>query len=136
MLGGALKNIFEMLHVDIDRPRGESRLGRQRDADRADWRVWRAHGRALGLLTLLAGGAVLTLGEPVNAVVEKKNLHIDVSADNVHEVVSADGKPVAVAGNQPDVQIGPRQLQPGGECRCATVNAVDAVSVHVIRKSA
>ena len=135
VLGGALEDVFEVLHVHVDRPRDERRLGGDRDAHRADRVIRRAHRRALGLLALLAGRAVLALGQAVDLVVEQQDLHVDVSADDVHEVVAADRQAVAVAGDDPDVQLGPRQLQAGRERRCAAVDAVEAVRVHVVRES-
>ena len=136
VLGGALQDVFQMLHIDVDRAGGECRLGADGDADRADRIFRRAHRRALGLLALLAGRGILALGQAVDAVVEQQDFHVDVSADDVHEVIAADGQAVAVAGDHPDVEIGAGEFQAGGEGRRAAVDGVEAVGVHVVREPA
>src|SRR5207248_8753168 len=133
---GALQHVFQVLYVDVDRAGGEARLRGDCDAHRADRIVRRAHRRALGLLALLTGRAVLPFGQTVDAVVEKQDLHIDIAADDVHEMISADRKRIAVAGDHPDVQLWPGKLQPRREGRSAAVDAVHAVRVHVVRKAA
>src|ERR1700733_4757045 len=51
------------------------------------------------------------------------------------QVVAPDGERVAVAGDDPDVQVRARGRQPGGDGRCPPVNGVHAVVVHVIRET-
>ena len=91
------------------------------------------------LLVILAQrrrGRVLALGQAVDPVVEQDDLEIEVAADGVHQVVAADRQAVAVAGDDPDLQVGPHALQAGGDGRRPAVDAVDAVGVHVVRKPA
>ena len=56
----------------------------------------------------------------------------DVAAQGVDEVVAADGQGVAVAGDDPDVEVGPGHGQAGGQGRGPAVDGVDAVGVHVV----
>ena len=82
------------------------------------------------------GRRILALGQAVDLVVEQDDLQIDVAADGVDQVVAADGQAVAVAGDDPDVQVGPGQLQAGGEGRRPAVDGVEAVGVHVVGEAA
>ena len=98
--------------------------------------VDRAHRRALGLLAQRRGGRVLALGEAVDAVVEQDDVDVEVAADGVHQVVAADREAVAVAGDDPDLQIGPHGLEAGRHRRGPAVDRVHAVGVHVVREAA
>ena len=51
-------------------------------------------------------------------------------------MIAADGQRVAVAGGNPHVEIGPGQIQTGGEGGGAAVDGMEAVGVEVIRESA
>ncbi len=93
-------------------------------------------GRRLGLLAQLRGRRVLALGQAVDAVVEQQDLEPDVAAQHVDQVVAADRQRVAVAGGDPHLEVGPRQLEAGGHRRRAAVDGVEAVGVHVVREAA
>ena len=114
----------------------ERRLAADGDRQRMERVVDRAHRRALGLLAERRRGRILALGEAVNAVVEQHDVDIEVAADGVHQVVAADRQAVAVAGDDPHVQIGPHRLQPGRHRRGPAVDRVHAVRVHVVREAA
>ena len=90
----------------------------------------------LGARAGARGWRVLALGQAVNLVVEEDDLEIDVAANGVDQVIAADGQPVAIAGDNPDLEVGAASFQARGEGRRAPVNAVEAVSVHVVRKPA
>ena len=90
------------------------------------------NGRRLGDLALLRGRRVLALGQPVDLVVEEQDGDVDVAAQGVDEVVAADRQGVAVAGDDPHVEVGPGHGQPGGHRRGPAVDGVHAVGVHVI----
>src|SRR3989442_5872641 len=81
------------------------------------------------------GRGVLPFRQPVNAVVEKKNLDSDVAAEHVNRVVAADGKRVTIAGSDPYFQLWARNLDSGGHRGSAAVDGVESVSVHVIREA-
>ena len=98
--------------------------------------VDRAHRRALGLLAQRAGRRVLALGQAVNVVVEQDDVQVEVAANGVHQVVAADRQAVAVAGDDPHLQVGPGHLQTGRHGRGPAVDGVEAVGVHVIREAA
>ena len=108
----------------------------ERDRQRVERRIDAAERRALGDLAELGRGRVLTLGEPVDAVVEHEDRQVDVATQRVDEVVAADRQPVAVTGDDPHVEVGPGHGDTGGDGRRTTVDAVDAVGVHVVREPA
>ena len=62
-------------------------------------------GRRLGLLAKLRSRTVLALGQTINPVVEKDVIDVEVAANGVHEVIAANRKRVAVAGDHPNAQI-------------------------------
>ena len=66
-------------------------------------------------------------------VVEQDDHEVDVAAQDVQDVVAADAQAVAVAGDDPHLELGARRLEPGGDRRRAAVDAVEAVGVHVVR---
>jgi hypothetical protein len=51
-------------------------------------------------------------------------------------VVAADAEAVAVAGDDPDVELGVGQLDAGRDRGRAAVDRVEAVGVHVVREAA
>ena len=67
----------------------------------------RAHRARFGPRAGARGRRILALGQAVDFVIEEDDLQVDVAADGVDQVVAADRKAVAVAGDDPDVQIGP-----------------------------
>src|SRR5260221_12166223 len=98
--------------------------------------VDRAYRRRLRHLADFRGRRVLALGEAVDGVVKEQNLEIDVPPERVDQVVAADRQRVAVAGYQPDLELGPRGLDAGGDGGRAAVDRVKAVRVHVVREPA
>src|SRR5439155_16017464 len=72
----------------------------------------------------------------VNLVVEEHDLQIHVAADGVNQVIAADRQSVAVAGDDPDVQIGAGEPNAGGKRRRPAVNAVETIGVHVVGEPA
>src|SRR5262249_14104723 len=53
----------------------------------------------------------------------------------VHQVVAADRETVAVAGHDPDVELGVRELEARCDRRRAAVDRVEAVRLDVVRKT-
>jgi hypothetical protein len=109
-----------------------ARADRQRE--RVERRVDAAHRARLRLLAELGRGRVLALGEAVDPVVEHHHVDVDVAPEQVNEVVAADGQRVAVAGDEPDAEVGARRLEAGRERGRAAVDGVKAVRLHVVRE--
>jgi len=136
VLGSGDQNVLKMVLVDVDAAGHEGGLGGQRQRDRVEGPLDRSVGAARGALAVLRRGRVLPLRQSVDPVVEEQNLEIRVAAHGMDEVVAADGESVPVTGDDPDVQVGARGLQPRGDGRGAAVDAVDAKGPHVVREAA
>ncbi len=77
------------------------------------------------------GRGVLAAGHAVDEVVDQDHQQIHVAARGVDEVVAADPREVAVAGEHHHLELGPPELEPGGEGDGAAVGGVEGVEVHV-----
>ena len=77
----------------------------------------------------------MALGQAVDPVVEQQDLEIHVASQGVDEVVATDGQGVAVAGDDPDGQVGAADGQSGGDGGCAAVDRMQSVGVQVVRES-
>src|ERR1700724_2918655 len=108
---GAAQGLLQMLLEDVDAARDEGRAGAQGQRQGIERHVDRAEGGGLGALARLAGRRVLALGEAVDPVVEHQDLHPDVAAQDVDQVVAADRHRVAVAGSDPHLELRARQLE-------------------------
>ena len=80
----------------IEPARHKPRAHTQREGARRSGTVHRTQRGRRRLGAGAAGGGGLPLGQAVNLVVEQHDLHVHVPAKNVHQVVAADGQPVAV----------------------------------------
>ncbi len=78
---------------------------------------------------------VLAFRQAVDLVVEQQDLEADVAAQRVQQVVAADRQAVAVAGDDPDVELGVRELEPRRDRRRAAVDRMEAVGLEVVRKA-
>ena len=95
-----------------------------------------AVGAGLGDKASGRGGAVLTLRETVDTVVQQNHVEIDVATVSVDEMVSADGKTVTVAANLPHVELGVSHLSARGDSRGTAMDGVHAVCGHVMGQTA
>jgi len=84
----------------------------------------------------LGSRRILALGQPVDLVIEKEDIDIEIAAQQVNGVIAADAEAVAVARYNPNAELGARRLQTGGDGRGATMYRMHAIRVHVIRKPA
>src|SRR5207244_986345 len=132
VLVGPAEDLHHVLAVHVVGSGHEAGFRPQGQAHGVEGEVDRSERGRLGHLPLLAGGRVLTLGQPVDLVVEQQDGEVDVAAQGVDEVVAAYGERVAVARHHPDVQVGPGQGQPGGDGGGPPVDGVHPVDVHVV----
>ena len=124
------------LAIDVDRTRDERRVGAERERDRVKRMIDRSGRCRLRHLAHLGGRRVLPLRQAVDAVVEHQNVDVEVAAQDVDEMVAADRERVAVAGHDPDRQLGARRFQAGRDRGRAAVDRMEAVRVHVVREAA
>jgi hypothetical protein len=73
------------------------------------------------------------VGDPV---VEHDDLDPDVAAQGVDQMVAADRHGIAVAGGDPHLQIGPRNLDAGSYGRRPAMYRVKAKGIHVVGETA
>src|SRR4029079_13207945 len=88
-----------------------------------------------GLLAEFGSRIVLTLGQPIDSIVEEHIIDIEIATDRMNEMVTADRQGITIAGDYPDAQIRIRTLDPSRYCRRTSMNAVKSVGVHVIRET-
>src|SRR5690606_33979772 len=75
---------------------------------------------------------ILPLGQAVYLVVEQHDLAIQVTPQQVHRMVAANGKRIAVAGDDPYIEIGIGQLCTGRDRGRAAMDRVEPVCFHII----
>src|SRR5699024_9626304 len=134
--GGGVEDLGQSLAVGVQGAGDEGALGAQGQRQGVERVVERAHGAGLGDLARFGGGRVLALGQAVDAVVEQQDVHVDVAAQGVDEVVAADGHGVAVAGDHPHRQVLAGGGQAGGDGGGASVDGVHPVGLEVVREAA
>ena len=134
--GGRFQDARQMLPIDVQRARDEGGLGSERQRDGVEGPVERAERRRLRHFADLRRRGVLGLGQPVDPVVEQKDLQVDVAAQRVDQVVAADRQRVAVTRRDPHREIRARHREPGRDRRRAPVDRVHAVRVHVVGEAA
>ena len=134
---GGDRPLEQRLELTTDRrhPRHEGGAGPQGQLHGIEGIIDRTVRRGLGLLSPRGGGRVLTLGQPVDLVVEQDDLHAHVAAQRVDHVVAADRQAVAVAGDEPDVEFRIGQFHPRRNRRRPAMDGVKAVGRHVIGKA-
>src|SRR3990172_4373808 len=136
VLVGPLQGVLEVLDLHVDAPGDERRLRPQGDLNGTQRIIERSEGGGLGHLPELRRRRVLPFRQAVDPVVEEENLNIDVPAQGMDQVVSADAQPVPVSGDHPDVQLRPADLEAGGNGRGTAVNRVKPIGVHVVGEAA
>ena len=134
VLRGRPQRLGEVLAVGVGRAGHEGGLGAEREGDRVERVVDRAHRGGLGDLADLGRGGVLPLGQAVDPVVEQQDLEVDVASQRVDQVVAPDRQRVTVTGHDPHRQVAARGGQAGGDGRRAAVDRVHAVGVEVVRE--
>src|SRR5438477_3072975 len=80
-------------------------------------------------------GRGLLFRQAIDEVVHDEIDHVDVLARAVIKMVAADGKTVAVAAEQKDMEVGSGQADAGSERDGAAVNEVRAVAIDEIGKA-
>src|SRR5258708_23295794 len=132
---GCLNHTTEVFDVNVDRARDKSRLTRDRQRQRIDRVVDSSRRSRLRLLAELGSRTVLAFSQTVDTVVEKYVVDIQIPPDRVHEVIAADGQRVAIACDYRDTQLRGRTFDSGRNRRRTTVDAVEPICVHVVRKA-
>ena len=73
--------------------------------------------------------------EAVDLVVEQKNLEANVAPECMHQMVATNRQAIAVARDNPHVELGIRELEPCRDRRRTPVDRVESVGLDVVRKA-
>ena len=111
------QGFLQVLLEDVHGTGDESSFGTDSERNGVEGTIGGAEGRGLGFLSDFGGRRVLAFGQTVNFVVEHQDFQADVAAQHVDRVIAADGKRIAVAGSDPDVEVRANELDAGGDWR-------------------
>ena len=95
----------------------------------------RSHRRRLGAFMLFGSRGILPLCETVDLVIEQQDIQVKITAQNVQQMIAADREAVAVAGDDPHLQVRIGHLQTGSDGRRPAMDRVHPISFHVIGKT-
>jgi len=122
-------------HVVGAAARGVGRARAEGEARNVERAVDVAVGRGGAELVARRRGRVLPARHAVDAVVKHDDREADVAPRRVDEVVAADGGHVAVAREDDDLELRPRELDARGKRDGAAVRRVDGVEVEIARRA-
>lgn len=108
---GPCEHVLEVFYVTVHRAGNEGRIASKRQCNRVHRMVQRPVWRGRCPLVLLRGRRILTFGQTINLVVEQEDVYIKIAAEQVHEMVSADGQGIAIARDDPNAEVRVRNLQ-------------------------
>ena len=135
MVVGSTEHLLHVTAIHVVGTGDKGRLGTERHRDGVERLIDRAHRRGLGDLADLARRRVLAFGQAVDLVVEQQDRQVDVAAKRMDQVVATDRQHVAVAADDPHVEIRAGHGEAGGDRRRAAVDRVHPVGVHVVREA-
>ena len=128
-------NLFVESQLHIQAAGKEGTLCAKHQRTRIERMLHRAVRRGLGYGSELGCRRILPLGEAVDLIVEEDDVYVYVAAYCVDEVVPAYGERIAVSASLPYGEGRVGYLDSGADCRCPSVNAVETVGIHIIRKA-
>ncbi len=135
MCMGGLEHIRQVLR-HVETAADEARTRTEREGGWTGGMIVTADGGRRRLGPFPAGRRSLTLGKTIDFVIEQHDLHVHVSAKNMHQVIAADRQSIAVTGHQPDIEIRISQFRAGRKSGCTAVDGVEAVALDVIGETA
>src|SRR5437763_1710054 len=135
MIHGALDHLDHVIDLGGVGARDEGGTGADELFHRIDRHVDRADRIGLGFESDGRRGRGLLFGQAIDKVVHDEINHVDVLPRAMIEMVAADGKTVAVAPEEKNMQVGSGQADAGSKRNGAAVNEVRAVTVDEIGKT-
>ena len=88
-------------------------------------------------VTLVARGRrYLAAGHAVDFVVQHHASDVEIAPAGVDQMIAADRKTVAVAGNHDHFEVRPRELQAGGEGQRTAVGDVERIGIDIVAEPA
>ena len=128
------QNLGQQLIIRVMGSRDKGRTGGKCHRNRTHRIILHARGSRLGLGSHLRGRRSLSLGQTVNLIIEQDHFDVRIPPHHVNEVVSADRKPVTIAGHDPDRKIRTGKLQAHRDSGSTSVNRMESVGAGIIRK--
>ena len=128
-------HLLQMFRVAIHTARYERSIGTKGQCPRIEWMIETSVRGRLRYFMFFAGRRILPFGESVNLIVEQQNLHIEITAQQVNEVVTTNAHSVAITGYNPHAQLGANCLEAACHGGCTTVNRVHPIRIHIIREA-
>ena len=125
-------HLLRCFQLHIDAAGKECAASAKHEFGRDEWVFNSAVGRRFRHKTAVACGGILPLGEAVDFVVEQHDVDVDIAAHSVDEVVATDGETIAVARDLPHCHVGIGNFVACGNRCGASVDGVEAISVHVV----
>ena len=130
---GSSQHFSRVIQIHVDHA-GKEIAARAQSQFSRDKRIFdRSVRRTLGNETTIGSRRILSLRQTVDLVVEQHDIQVHVAAHGMDKVVTADRQAVAVAGNQPDTQVGTSRLHAGSDSGSTSVDRMETVCVHIIR---
>lgn len=91
--------------------------------------------RSLGYSAEFGRGRILPLGKSVDSVVEEQDIDVYIAPDGVYEMIASYRKGIAVSAHLPHSKGGVGDLDAGTDGGGASVDGMESVGIHIIRKS-
>ena len=136
MTDGAFEDFLHVLDLHGVGAADETGSRSQNLFHRIDGLVDGSGGVGLGFVADGAGRAGLHFGQAVNKIVHDDVGQAEIFAGGMVQVISPDGKSVAVTTEDEDMTVRAGQADGGGKGQGATVNVVHAMGVHEIGETA
>ena len=83
-----------------------------------------------------AGRRVLPLCQTVNFVIEQEHLAVEIPAQQVSRMIAANRQAVAIAGDDPHIEIGIGEFDARGHRRRSAVNRMVPIGFDIIGEAA
>ena len=125
-------NLLVELELDVKAAGEESALGSEHQSSRIEGMLDGSVRRSLGDGAELRGRRILPFGQTINLVVEKDDVDVDIAPDGVDEMVASDSQGIAVTAGLPYGKPGIGHLYACRNCCCPSVDAVEAVGIHIV----
>ena len=135
MLGSGDENLLVERHFGVEAAGKEGAACAEYECARDERVLDGTVRRGLGDLAEFGGRGILTLGQTVDLVVEEDDVDVDVAADGVDKVVTADCEGVTVTGCLPDAEGRVGHLHTGGNRCCTAVDGVETEGIHIVRET-
>lgn len=136
VLMAADKRFLQVLGIAVHCPGNKGGIRSHGQGQWVEWMVDTAEGGGLGYFILFRSGGILPFCKAIDLVIEQHHVHIEVAAEQVNGMVTADAQAVAVTGHDPNAEVGPGCLQSAGNGCCTAVDGVHAVRIHIIWEAA